>query len=168
MLPIKANLEYDLLKPSHDILVVVLGDNRDAQSLEQKVAKALISNQVDIFIPSALEPNILNPIFPNTNANNFWYEGAVTVSRIHRAKGNEANMVYIVGLDNIASDESDIKLRNQLFVALTRSRAWVNLSGVDGNYPFYEELRRVMESGNSFQFEYYPPKVDIGANIDMR
>ncbi|MBD2730239.1 ATP-binding domain-containing protein [Nostoc sp. FACHB-892] len=165
---IRANLEYDLLKPSHDILIVVLGDNRDAQSLEQKVAKALISNKIDIFIPSALEPNILNPIFPNTNANNFWYEGAVTVSRIHRAKGNEANMVYIVGLDNIASNESDIKLRNQLFVALTRSRAWVNLSGVDGNHPFYEELRKVMESGNSFQFEYYPPKVDIGETIDIR
>jgi hypothetical protein len=29
-------------------------------------------------------------------------------------------------------------------------------------------MRRVMESGSSFQFEYYPPKVDIGANIDMR
>ncbi|MBD2532540.1 hypothetical protein H6G97_24340 [Nostoc flagelliforme FACHB-838] len=66
------------------------------------------------------------------------------------------------------SDESDIKLRNQLFVALTRSRAWVNLSGVDGNYPFYEEFRRVMESGNSFQFAYYPPKVDIGETVDIR
>ncbi|MHC5732134.1 MAG: ATP-binding domain-containing protein, partial [Nostoc sp.] len=98
-----------------------------------------MSHNLDIFIPSALEPNIVNPTFPNTNANNFWHEGAVTVSRIHRAKGNEANMVYIVGLDNIAKDESNIKLRNQLFVALTRSRAWVNLSGVNGNYPFYEE-----------------------------
>lgn len=45
-------------------------------------------------------------------------------------------MVYLVGLDNIAKNESDLKLRNQLFVALTRSRGWVSLSGI-GDYLFF-------------------------------
>ncbi|MFH7024334.1 MAG: ATP-binding domain-containing protein [Heteroscytonema crispum UTEX LB 1556] len=62
---------------------------------------------------------------------------------IHRAKGNEADMVYVVGLDKIAKNESNIMLRNQLFVALTRSRAWVQVSGV-GNYPMYDEFNQVI------------------------
>jgi superfamily I DNA and RNA helicase len=162
-----ANINHDCLKPSRDILIIVLGLSQDAQNLEKRVAQTLMLNNIDIFIPSALDINILNPSFPNINANNFWHEGAVTVSRIYRAKGNEANMVYIVGLDSVAKDESNIILRNQLFVALTRSRAWVNLSGVDGNYSFYEELKRVMASGNTFQAKYYPPRINIGETADI-
>jgi superfamily I DNA and RNA helicase len=60
-------------------------------------------------------------------------------------------MVYLVGLDNIAKNESDTKLRNQLFVALTRSRGWVNISGI-GDYPFYEEVNKVIAQGNTFTF----------------
>ncbi len=53
-------------------------------------------------------------------------------------------MVYLVGLDNIAKNESDLKLRNQLFVALTRSRGWVSLSGI-GDYSFYDEVNQVTQ-----------------------
>ena len=43
--------------------------------------------------------------------------------------GQEADMVYVVGLDNLAKNESNLSLRNQLFIALTRARGWVKLSG---------------------------------------
>jgi superfamily I DNA and RNA helicase len=88
-------------------------------------------------------------------------EGGVTVSRVPRAKGNEADMVYVVGFDNVARNESDVSLRNQLFVALTRTRGWATLSGV-GNYPMYEEMQRVIQSGDTFTFTYKRPlKRDI-------
>lgn len=161
---IKHNLDYDGLKPSRDILVIALGSPSEAKKLENYIADFLKNQDINIFIPSALECNVLNPIWPNRNSNNFWHDGAVTVSRVHRAKGNEAFMVYVVGFDNIAKDESNISLRNQLLVALTRAKAWVNLSNV-GESLMCDEMQQVIASGNSFTFTYKrPPKQTIGGD----
>jgi len=47
-------------------------------------------------------------------------------------------------------------------INLTRARGWANLSDV-GNYPMYEEMGKVIASGESFTFTYKrPPKRDIG------
>lgn len=156
------NLVHDNLKPSRDILVIILGSTYEAMELENHVAGFLMEQGIDIYIPTALELNELKPQWPNHNPDRFWIEGGVTVSRVPRAKGNEADMVYVVGFDHVARNEQDVNLRNQLFVALTRARGWVSLSGV-GNYPMYEEMRRVMESGDTFKFTYKRPlKRDIG------
>jgi len=155
------NLKHDNLNPSRDILVIVLGSFFDATILETHVAEFLISQGINIFIPSTTNCNILKADSENRDPNKFWCEGGVTVSRIHRAKGNEADIVYLVGLDNIAKEESNIILRNQLFIALTRTRGWVKLSGID-NYPMYEEMRRVIKSGDTFTFTFNQrPKREI-------
>ncbi len=155
------NLRCDGLRPSREILVIVLGSFFQAARLEIHLARFLIRQGIDIFIPSSPDCNILKPDKDNCDPNKFWCEGAVTVSRIHRAKGNEADMVYVVGLDNVAKDESNIYLRNQLFVALTRARGWVKLSGI-GAYPMYEEMHRVIQSGDTFTFTFRrPPKREI-------
>ncbi|HBE60257.1 MAG TPA: DNA/RNA helicase, partial [Cyanobacteria bacterium UBA11366] len=148
------NIHQDKLKPSKEILIIILGINFEAMELETYVAQFLIARGINIYIPSALNSNILNITQDNRNPNQFWYEGAVTISRIHRAKGNEADMVYIVGLDNIAKDENNLQLRNQLFVALTRAKGWAKISGI-GNYPLYEELWRVIQSRDSFTFTFW-------------
>lgn len=145
------NLKYDNLSPSRDILVIVLGSFGEANTLEIEVAEFLISQDIDIFIPGTTNCNILKPYIDNSNPNKFWCEGGVTISRIHRAKGNEANMVYVVGLDNIAANESNIALRNQLFIALTRTCGWLKLSGI-GDYQLYEEIQQVIDSGDTFNF----------------
>ncbi|NEP13922.1 MAG: ATP-binding domain-containing protein [Symploca sp. SIO2C1] len=156
------NLRYDGLKPSREILVIVLGSGFEAMQLETAVAEFLISQGLDIYIPSALDCNILQPDKENSNPNRFWCEGGVSVSRIHRAKGNEAEMVYVVGLDNVAKDANNLQLRNQLFVALTRAKGWVKLSGI-GAYPLYEEMWRVIRSGDSFTFTFRrAPQREIG------
>jgi hypothetical protein len=129
--------------------------------LESAIAEFLMSQGIDIYIPSTPDCNILIPDKENRDPNKFWCEGGVTVSRIHRAKGNEADMVYVVGLDNVAKDESNLQLRNQLFVALTRAKGWVKLSGL-GSYPMYEEMWRVIRSGDTFTFTFRrPPQREI-------
>ncbi len=160
---IKHNLRHDGLRPSQEILIIILGDFLDAAKLENYVANFLIKQGIDIFIPSANDCNILKPSKENYNPNKFWHEGAITISRIHRAKGQEADIVYIVGLDNIAKEEGNITLRNQLLIALTRAKAWVNLSGI-GSYPLYEEIQRVLESGDTFRFTFRrSPQREINA-----
>ncbi len=159
---IKHNIAHDGLNPSHDILVVILGSNSEALKLETEVASFLIDQDIDIYIPTALKLNDLTPQWPNHQPDRFWHEEGVTVSRTNRAKGHEADIVYVVGFDHVARNESDVNFRNQLFVALTRARGWSSLSGV-GNYPMYEEMRRVIASGDTFTFTYKrPPKRDIG------
>ncbi len=155
------NIKQDGLKPYEDILVLVLGDFFDAVRLENHVASFLMQQGINIFIPGATECNILKPDPEKRDRNKFWCNGGVTVSRIHRAKGHEADMVYVVGCDRIAQDESNITLRNQLFVALTRTRGWANLSGI-GKYPFYEEIKRVINSDGTFNFTFnHRPKREI-------
>ena len=153
---IKHNLEHDGLTPSRQILVLVLG-GYEAMDLETYVAEFLKNQGIDIFVPSAVKLNQFKPKFPNNNPDNFWHKGGVTVSRLHRAKGNEADMVYVIGCDNVAKNESNINLRNQLFVGLSRAKGWVSLSGT-GNYPMYNEIQQVIESGDTFTFNYKKPQ----------
>ncbi|WP_016951399.1 nuclease-related domain-containing DEAD/DEAH box helicase [Anabaena sp. PCC 7108] len=156
------NIVHDGLNPSRDILVLVLGSTYEAMELETYVASYLMESDIDVYIPTALKLNDLVPQYPQNDPDKFWCEGGVTISRITRAKGHEADMVYVVGFDNVARNESDVNFRNQLFVALTRARGWANLSGV-GSYPMYDEMRKVIASGESFTFTYKrPPKRDIG------
>ncbi len=161
---IRHNLKDDGLKPNRQILVLVLGSIYEAMKLETYVAEFLMQQGIDIFIPSGTKLNQLNPRYPDNDPDTFWYdwyEGGVTVSRIPRAKGNEADMVYVVGCDNVAKNESDINLRNQLFVGLSRARGWVNLSGI-GYYPMYDEIKQVINSGDTFTFTYKKPRRDCG------
>lgn len=172
---IKHNLEYDGLTPNRQILVLVLGSIYEAMQLETYVAEFLMQQHINIFIPSGTRLNQLNPQYPNNDPDAFWYERGVTVSRLHRAKGNEADMVYVIGCDNVAKNESDINLRNQLFVGLSRARGWVSLSGT-GHYPMYNEIQQVIDSGDTFTFNYQKPsrnfddeitEITIPANINI-
>jgi len=153
---IRDNLEVDRLNPSRDILVIILGTAYDAIELENRTANFLSERGIDIYIPTALHLNEINPKYPQRDPDRFWFDGGVTISRIPRAKGNEADMVYIIGLEQIARNESEVSLRNQLFVALTRARGWVSLSGV-GNYEMYREMRQTIDSGNTLTFTYKSP-----------
>ncbi len=157
------NLRYDGLRPSGDILVIVLGENYEAMQLETEVARFLMEAGLDIFIPTTAECNAFNR--DRANPDRFWCVGGITVSRIYRAKGQEADTVYVVGLDNLAKAERNPSLRNQLFVAMTRSRGWVKLSGI-GNYPFYAEVRAVLASGSRFELTpQQRPQRDLGIGV---
>lgn len=155
------NLKIDGLRPSREILILVLGIGWEAIQLQTDIARFLIQQGLDIFIPGTSDCNILKPSDHQAYRNRFWCEGGVTISRIHQAKGHGADMVYLVGLDQIAIAENNLNFRNQLFVAMTRSRGWLRLSGL-GSYPLYGELDQVIKSGNTFTFPLlFLPERDI-------
>jgi superfamily I DNA and RNA helicase len=155
---IKHNLRYDGLRPSKEILVIILGTFWESSQLINHAAKFLIKQGIEIYLPGNSQSNLLHTETNKCKPNQFWSEGAITLTPIHRAKGQEADMVYLIGLDRVAETESNIYLRNQLLVALTRSRGWVNISGI-GSYPFYQEMQKVIDSGDTFVFTYqHPPQ----------
>ena len=150
---IKYNLRHDGLRPSQEILIIILGSFNEVAELAQQTARFLIKQGITIYLPGNSNYNLLHTESNQHQANQFWCEGAITITTIHRAKGQEADMVYIIGADFIAKNESNIYLRNQLFVALTRARGWVNLSGI-GDYPFYDEIKQVLKSKDKFTFTW--------------
>ena len=148
---IKHNITQDNLQPDREILIIVLGNYYDVSSLVKQTAIFLINQGINIYLPTQSTVNCLDTPAEQRNANQFWHSGAVTISTIHRAKGQEADFVYLIGLDRIAQDEGNIFLRNQLFVALTRTRAWVNISGI-GDYDLYQELWQLIKRKNKITF----------------
>lgn len=61
-------------------------------------------------------------------------EESVAFTGIYRAKGNEAAMVYVINADLCYDSIFELaKKRNQLFTAITRSKAWVRVLGVGEN-----------------------------------
>ena len=82
--------------------------------------------------------------------------GAVTISGIYRAKGNEAPMVYIANADHCAIGHELIRLRNILFTGITRSRAWVRLCGVgEQMVMLQQEIDQVVS--NNFRLTFTVP-----------
>lgn len=59
---------------------------------------------------------------------------SISFSGIYRAKGNEAAMVYVVNADYCGEEKYNLaRRRNELFTAITRSKAWVRVVGVGEN-----------------------------------
>lgn len=156
---IKNDIERENLQPSRDILILNLYDSFKAKDLEKEIGKYLNENDVNFYIPSTPNMNQYSCNWQNSRPDMFWFDGAVTLSQIGRAKGNEAAMVYIVGLEEIARNESSIKQRNKLFTAMTRSKCWVKLMGV-GSYTLYEEIQNAISCNGTFKFRFSKPKKD--------
>ena len=149
-----ANIKYNLSQDNllaNDILIIPLSCYKNDDFLTQQTAKFLMRQGIKIFIPGRESVNSLHPRISDNYTNKFYYPGAITITSSYRAKGQEAAVVYIIGLDNLARDANNLTLRNQLFIALTRTQGWVNLSGI-GHYHFYQELAQVIANGNKFQF----------------
>ncbi|WP_461534715.1 DEAD/DEAH box helicase [Spongorhabdus nitratireducens] len=159
---IQSDIQQHKLTPKKQLLIVVFSTES-----EQLVTSALNQRGINYYIPSATQANTHNIRWPDNDPNRFWHQGAVTVSRIHRAKGNEAEMVYVMGLDEIARNENSQKHRNQLFVAMTRAKGWLHISGMEMTSPFYDEFRSVLEADGKYQFIYRKKPLRDLSDLDL-
>lgn len=83
-------------------------------------------------------------------------EGSVAFTGIFRAKGNEAGMVYVINAQDCYSSFGEIgKVRNRLFTAMTRSKAWVRVVGHGaGMNALKEEYRAIKKHKYRLNFVY--------------
>jgi superfamily I DNA and RNA helicase len=83
-------------------------------------------------------------------------EGSIVFTGIFRAKGNEAGMVYIINAqDCYGSPGGTGKVRNQIFTAITRSKAWVKILGVGANMAHLSsEIDRIEDRDYKLSFRY--------------
>jgi superfamily I DNA and RNA helicase len=93
-----------------------------------------------------------------TIADVFTEPGTVTFTGIFRAKGNEAAMVYVINAQDCFTAQlpRDVaRVRNRLFTAITRSKAWVRVVGVgDGMTGLKTEFEKTKAQNFALRFRY--------------
>lgn len=106
------------LRPE-DILVITV-DDRNAKNYLSVISRELAS----------LGINSNNIHEDSYGIRDFHKDEYVTLSTVHKAKGNEAFMVYVVGVDALFKSFVGPRERNMLFTAMTRAKGWVRVSGI--------------------------------------
>jgi superfamily I DNA and RNA helicase len=143
---IKSDLE-DGLRPD-DILVIVV-DDRNAKTYLNHISAILASFDI-----------MTNNIHvDNYGIRDFRQDGRVTLSTVHKAKGNEAFMVYVVGVDALFAAGASVRERNILFTAMTRAKGWVRVSGIgEAAEVCRDEVENALDHFPYLQFEYPSPE----------
>lgn len=116
---IAENLDQDELR--HEDIMVINLDPRTTREKFEPIRSRLKGLRINAHLAGVdTDPNTF---FRTDNA-------SVTFTGIHRAKGNEAGMVYIINAHECHSAVRNLaRIRNRLFTAITRSKAWVRVLG---------------------------------------
>lgn len=143
---IKSDLNEGL-RPD-DVLVVVV-DDRHASLYFNQLTEKLFEHEI-----------YCNNLHSDTyGIRDFQKDGLVTLSTVHKAKGNEAYMVYVVGVDALFTSSARVQARNRLFTAITRAKGWVKISGVgEGAEVCKAEVEKALENFPYLIFDYPSPE----------
>ncbi len=141
---IQKNLKEDELR--YDDIIVI---NTDPISTREKVGpirRMLYEKGINSHLAGV-----------DTDPNVFFIDNkSITFSGIYRAKGNEAGMVYIINAQDCEASEFNLaKVRNRLFTAITRSKAWVRVFGVGPAMDrLSEEFNQLKQANYELRFRY--------------
>lgn len=139
---IHANMTTDELEPD-DILIVV-PEALTIRSTASRIMKHLRKHNITSHLAGV-----------TISRDEVFSTDSVAITSIYRAKGNEAPMVYVVGADYCQGGFNLGRKRNILFTAITRSRAWVRVSGVSQRMTaLSEEYQSIAEDGFELKFRY--------------
>lgn len=143
---VQHNLNEDELR--HDDIIVIHPDPRTARGRTGPIRKQLFESGVQTHLAGV-----------DTDADVFFRTDtpSVTFTGIYRAKGNEGGMVYVINAQDCnGSGPGLANLRNRLFTAITRSKAWVRVIGygpmMQGLIDEFEALKQ-----NNFVLDFTYP-----------
>lgn len=132
--------------PPEDILVIC-ADDRNAAAYLQSLKVALSKFEIQ-------SNNLQDDSF---SLRDFQREGAITLSTVYKAKGNEAYSVYIVGIDSLFYSPTP-RSRNRAFTAMTRAKGWLYVTGVGpAADQFKKELAAAKVNCPNLVFTYPSP-----------
>lgn len=125
------------------IVVVSLNQSEAVQYFRQ-----IQTNLHKLNIPSII-PGVLS------GTSEFAEPGAVTLSTVWKAKGNEAPIIYIISFDYLYQYVEEIENRNLAFTSISRSKGWVRISGAGKQMnSVKEELDKILADIPYFKFKF--------------
>lgn len=134
---IHVNVTVDELRPTD--VMIILPEAFSAGGEGLRVVRALEKKGMTAHIAGS-----------TSSQDELFLHNSVAISHIHRAKGNEAPMVYVLNSDYCLSGPELIQKRNALFTAITRSRAWVRICGIGSAM---KELEKEVKAVKDHQYE---------------
>ena len=142
---IKKNLENDELR--YEDIIVINPDPLTTRSSVGPIRSHLLEMGFNSHLAGV-----------DTDPDTFFQTGQdlVTFTGIYRAKGNEAGMVYIINAQDCHSALRNLaSIRNRLFTAITRSKAWIRVLGVGSRMKeIKKEYEKLKSQGFKLQFIY--------------
>lgn len=142
---IKRNLQEDELR--HDDIIVIHTDPLTARDRTGPIRRQLFEAEIQNHLAGV---DTDTDVFFRTDT------PSVTFTGIYRAKGNEAGMVYVINAQNCNGTGVGLaRLRNRLFTAITRSKAWVRVVGYGpGMQGLIDEYETLKYRGFTLDFKY--------------
>ena len=140
---IKHNIDHDELE--HDDILIVLPDAYTSKTQAAGILEALRNIQIEGHLVGV-----------TSNQDEVFIQNSVAIAHIYRSKGNESPIVYILNAQDCVDGRGLITLRNTLFTAITRSKAWVRICGWGTRM---SELVREIEAirGNDYRLTFNVP-----------
>lgn len=139
---IEKNITVDELR--YQDIMVIHTNPIDTKNRVGLLRKILFEKGINSHVAGAANPDI------------FTEENSITFTGIYRAKGNEAAMVYVINGQECYDGPELARKRNILFTAITRSKAWVRITGYGAEMvKLVDEFKKVKE--NDFKLDYIYP-----------
>ncbi|MEQ6887048.1 ATP-binding domain-containing protein [Salicola sp. Rm-C-2C1-2] len=142
---IEKNINEDELR--HDDIIVIHPDPISARKKLGPIRKMLFERNIQSHLAGV---DTMADVFFQTES------PSITFTGIYRAKGNEAGMVYVINSQDCETSGVGLaSLRNRLFTAITRSKAWIRVVGYGDNMDdLIAESRKLFHENFSLNFKY--------------
>lgn len=129
---------------SPENITVISLDSRKSKPYLSALQRRLVEHSIGSTIPGLI----------NDSAE-FAEPGRVTLSTVYRAKGNESHIVYILAFDALYDYVEQAANRNKAFASITRSKAWVRITGVGSKMERAQnEVQRILADQPHFRFVF--------------
>ncbi|WP_180230508.1 DEAD/DEAH box helicase [Priestia megaterium] len=135
-----------------DILIIDLSNNLMNNHANFRMVFNKLAREHRLFVPGTDKLGVSINLVNKDNPTRIKVENAIPYTTIYRAKGNEANLVFIVNSDSLEIVKSIS--RNKIFTAMTRARYAVWLMGLKQISGYEKEIRRVENDNYILKFIY--------------
>jgi superfamily I DNA and RNA helicase len=139
---IKHDIKHEGVPPEQ--IVVISLDSRRAKEYMATLQLKLLDESIASAIPGLVDSSAA-----------FAEPGRVTLSTVHRAKGNEAPIIYILSFDSLYDYVDELSNRNKAFTSISRSKAWVRITGTGSQMKSArKEINKILENVPNFAFKF--------------
>ena len=142
---IRSNLQGEELR--HDDIIVINPDPPKTRKNVGSIRSQLLQMDIQSHLAGVdTDPDVF---FHEQNA-------SVTFTGVYRAKGNEASMIYVINAQDCQTSARNLaSIRNGLFTAITRSKAWIRVVGIgDKMKELVKEYERLKQHEFALDFLY--------------
>jgi superfamily I DNA and RNA helicase len=135
-----------------DILIIDLSYKLSDNHSKFRMIFNKHAREAELFLPGSDRLSATINLVNKDNPTRMKVENAIPYTTIFRAKGNEANLVFIVNGDSLEMLKSIS--RNKIFTAMTRARYSVWLMGMKQIKSFEKEIQEVERKNYVLDFTY--------------